>query len=97
LLCFIIYLSIYLASDRVKGDRREDRAFVLLFSAVLIICDLVKHKIKDKKNEKKRKNDARTIQHGNIIIMIIIIIIIIIVLITHKRSDWGDKKKEKCQ
>jgi hypothetical protein len=49
-----------LASDRVKGDRREDRAFVLLLSGVPIICGLVKQKIKKKKKkpgERGRTND----------------------------------------
>ena len=76
-LSFIIYLSIYLASDRVKGDTerekereqergrgREDRAFVLLLSAVSIICDLVKQKIK-RKNRRKRKNERSNMETNN--------------------------------
>ncbi len=80
-----------MASDRVKGDRREDRAFVLLLSVVSIICGLVKQKIKDKKNERKeeerRTNDSTWKQ------IIIIIIIIVIVLITHIHSDWVTRNR----
>jgi hypothetical protein len=84
--CFIIYIymSIYLASDLVRGDRREDRAFALLLSAVPIICGLVKQKIKDKGRERGRTNDPTRKQ------------IIIIVLITHAHSDWVTKKPLIC-
>ena len=84
--CFIMYLSIYLASDRVSGDRREDRAFFLLLSAGPIICGLLKQKIKDKGRERERgrTNDPTRKQ------------IIIIVLITHTHSDWVVKNSRNA-
>ena len=57
-------MSIYLASDRVKGTAmeggREDLAFVMLLSAVPIICSLVKQKIKDKERAREKERERTT-------------------------------------
>ena len=111
--CLLLFLFHYLCLSswhliELKarhGNRREDRAFVLLLSAVPIICSLVKQKVKDRERERERKKEQRrrrgegrwrtndSTRKQTIIIIVLFVI--------HTHSDWvgggggGERKEEE--